>query len=79
MVMNDAVRGFKQKMIHGALLIHQGNVSKTARMLGMERNRLVRWIRELDLQEYCRDLRKDDPAAAHKARSNNNLAEMRSV
>lgn len=40
---------------------------------------LVRWIRELDLQEYCRDLRKDDPAAAHKARSNNNLAEMRSA
>lgn len=34
MVMNDAVRGFKQKMIHGALLIHQGNVSKTGSHAG---------------------------------------------
>lgn len=66
MKIDDAVRGFKQKMIHGALLIHQGNVSATARMLGMERNRLIRWIRELGLQEYCNDLRKTDSAASHR-------------
>lgn len=66
MKIDDAVRGFKQKLIHGALLIQQGNVSATARMLGMERNRLVRWIRELDLQEYCQDLRRNDAIASHK-------------
>jgi hypothetical protein len=66
MKMDDAVRGFKRKLIHGALLIQQGNVSATARMLGMERNRLVRWIRELELQQYCNDLRRTDPVASHK-------------
>jgi DNA-binding NtrC family response regulator len=68
MKIDDAVRGFKCKMIQGALLIHQGNVSATARMLGMERNRLVRWIRELGLQEHCKDLRKTDPVASHSVR-----------
>jgi DNA-binding NtrC family response regulator len=66
--MDDAVRSFKHKLIAGALLIQQGNVSATARMLGMERNRLVRWIRELELQEHCKDLRKTDPVASHKVR-----------
>ena len=70
MKIDDAVRGFKSKLICGALLIHQGNVSATARMLGMERNRLVRWIRELELQEHCKDLRKTDPVAGHRVREN---------
>jgi DNA-binding NtrC family response regulator len=63
---DQAVIEFKKRLIGGALLIHQGNVSATARMLGMQRNRLVRWIKELDLQDHCRDLRKDDPVASHR-------------
>lgn len=55
MKISDAIFQFKHRLIKGALQMNGGNVSATARMLGMHRNNLRRWIEILGLQEFTRE------------------------
>ena len=57
MKISDAVRTFKYRLIKGALELNEGNMRKTARMLGTSRNNLIRWSKELDLFDYAAELR----------------------
>lgn len=57
MKISDAVRAFKHRLIKGALELNEGNMRKTARMLGTSRNNLIRWSKELDLFDYAAELR----------------------
>lgn len=59
MTISQAVRQFKYKLIKGALEMNDGNVARTARMLGTSRSNLVRWVAVLGLSDCVKQTRVD--------------------